>query len=206
MAIAPKLIYKYEPFTLRALQNLKAQSVYFASPKSFNDPYDCALTATLDDLKSDDIEMVKQAFREDAGSPKQLIEQLDLHPTDVLREQLIKGVQASIEKERTRFLATNGVTCFSENNDNLLMWSHYGGQYKGYCLEFRTDFEPFNKLIQVQYSNTMPKINIVEVMKNKNYDTFRQLIATKSDCWSYEKGGGRYTLKQTRCLLILPAR
>ena len=66
------------------------------------------------------------------------------------------------------------------------MWSHYGGQYKGMCLEFRTELEPFNKLLKVRYTKTMPQIDIVDLMKNKSWEQFFTLIATKSDCWSYE--------------------
>jgi hypothetical protein len=36
----PKFLYKYQPFSLQALQNLKNNCIYFNDPSSFNDPYD----------------------------------------------------------------------------------------------------------------------------------------------------------------------
>jgi hypothetical protein len=38
---APATIFKYEGCSLQSIQNLKKQSVYFAPPHRFNDPYDC---------------------------------------------------------------------------------------------------------------------------------------------------------------------
>ncbi len=46
----PKKLYKYEAFTEQSLKNLKAQAIYFGSPKNFNDPYDCALTPVITPL------------------------------------------------------------------------------------------------------------------------------------------------------------
>ena len=43
----PLRLYKYEPLTMQALHNLKSQIIYFGSPMSFNDPYDCALTPNI---------------------------------------------------------------------------------------------------------------------------------------------------------------
>lgn len=42
MSDHPPTLFKYEPFSLRAVQNLKQQAIYFGSPSGFNDPFDCA--------------------------------------------------------------------------------------------------------------------------------------------------------------------
>lgn len=80
------------------------------------------------------------------------------------------------------------MTCFTELNDNLLMWAHYGGQYRGFCLEFRTDDELFKKLRKVCYTDTMPQIDIVDCVVNRNFDQLlNSLFCTKSSPWAYEK-------------------
>ena len=43
-----------------------------------------------------------------------------------------------------------GITCLSEVKDDLLMWSHYGGKYKGFCLEFDSKYAPFTKTLKVK--------------------------------------------------------
>ena len=43
----PTTVFKYTPFTTQSLLNLAASSVYFGSPRDFNDPYDCAITMSI---------------------------------------------------------------------------------------------------------------------------------------------------------------
>ncbi len=53
--VKPKLIYKYENFNVQSIKNLKSQSIYFGSPKNFNDPYDCAIRAEIMDPTQEQI-------------------------------------------------------------------------------------------------------------------------------------------------------
>lgn len=41
-----------------------------------------------------------------------------------------------IQRLTDKFLKNSYVTCFSEKNDNFLMWSHYSSKHSGICLEF----------------------------------------------------------------------
>ena len=143
---APKTIFKYEDFTVHSLLNLKSQSVYFGSPRNFIDPYDCAITADIADPMPDELQRVVEHYLADPKVPAALKTPLVTVPSPELKEQLINGAKNALNDARDKFLTKNGVSCFSERNDDLLMWSHYGGRYKGFCLEFRTEYEPFNKL------------------------------------------------------------
>lgn len=58
----PLHLYKYEPLTTRALQNLKSQIIHFGSPLNFNDPYDCALTPNIKTPTDEDIEAIRHAY------------------------------------------------------------------------------------------------------------------------------------------------
>jgi hypothetical protein len=79
------------------------------------------------------------------------------------------------------------VTCFSEIPDNLLMWSHYGGRYKGFCLEFDTTTEALSKVKQVRYSATIPTLRSVDMFVRRSTDWIEEYFCTKSLSWSYEK-------------------
>jgi hypothetical protein len=92
-----------------------------------------------------------------------------------------------LKKNIDIFLNTKGVACFSETNNNLLMWAHYGGKYKGFCLEFKTEFEPFEDLRKVKYSENMPVFDTLSTFKYKEYDGVIDLVCTKSKSWEYEK-------------------
>ena len=92
----------------------------------------------------------------------------------------------SFEVTVNQFLKERGVTCFSEQNDNLLMWGHYGGRYKGICLEFSTKFEPFLKIQKVNYAKSLPAFDLSPLLLEK-IDVPIELFCTKSEDWAYEK-------------------
>jgi len=181
----PKRLYKYEAFTEQSLQNLKAQVIYFGSPKNFNDPYDCALVPILKPPSDSEVESIIASY---LNQP-------------VLKDNASGFLKPSAEKFRGIFLRANeraiktaqenfvyrGISCFSEVNNELLMWSHYGGKYKGFCLEFDTSHQPFEKAIKVKYSTEMPHIDPTSLLLNDDFDTVMDLFSTKSMSWSYER-------------------
>lgn len=85
MTTVPATIFKYESFTLRAIQNLKRQSVHFGSPKGFNDPYDCAITASIADPTPDQVETVKQYYLTASDTNDALKKLLTTLPPDQLK-------------------------------------------------------------------------------------------------------------------------
>jgi len=188
MADKPPVVYNYESFNVQSLLNLKAQSLYFSSPRNLNDPYDCAITATVRGPSSDEVELIRARYVNDKAIPGPRREQFRVMPSDELKRLLISSTKKGIADVREKFLNSKGVTCFSECHDDLLMWGHYGGHYKGFCLEFATSKEPFTKLRQVQYVDAIPQVDIADCMVNKNYDKLLDdLYCTKSSFWKYEK-------------------
>ncbi|MDR4485590.1 MAG: DUF2971 domain-containing protein [Nitrospirales bacterium] len=183
---APSRLYKYESLTARTLQNLKGQILYFGSPLAFNDPYDCALLPNIKKPTDEETEAVRAHYL----SQEQLTEQQRLEwmtqTTLEAREMLLRVAYDVIKQATDVFLKTRGVACFSEKNDDLLMWSHYGGRYKGVCLEFNTEIEPFEKIRPVRYLPTLPQLDIVNILLNNDGDAVLDLYCTKSASWSYE--------------------
>jgi hypothetical protein len=121
----PLRVYKYEPITVQTLRNLKDQKIFFGSPRRFNDPYDCALRATVVPPTDEELEQIREKLSLSPDLPKELLSSFQKLPADRLRETVLNAVAASIEQNGKEFLDKRGVTCFSETNDSLLMWSHY---------------------------------------------------------------------------------
>jgi hypothetical protein len=46
---------------------------------------------------------------------------------------------SEIRRLMRKFLENSSVTCFSEENNDFLMWSHYSSKHSGVCLEFSLD-------------------------------------------------------------------
>ncbi|MBL4832339.1 MAG: DUF2971 domain-containing protein [Pseudomonas sp.] len=181
----PEKLYKYEAFSVQSLLNLKNQVVYFAPPSGFNDPYDCALKADIEEMKPEETEKFKSIYLA-KDWPDHVKEALESKSPDELRPMLMRGARAACEEVIEKFIKSRGVSCFSEVNDELLMWAHYSDKYKGFCLEFDTSTELFEKAKKVKYADEMPTLNALSVFTDGKRGEVLDLFCTKSSAWKYE--------------------
>ena len=76
--------------------------------------------------------------------------------------------------------------CLSEIKDNILMWSHYSTDHRGFCLEFEvTEGGYFEKAEKAIYTvkNEYQEINLYE----NNEEILKSMLLVKSKDWEYEK-------------------
>jgi hypothetical protein len=160
----PAKIYKYRGDTIHSRENLRTDTIWMASPETYNDPYDSWLTFPLDTLltfleaalvdnfvaaaKLDGVISAKEI--EDAKkSPEPL--RAVLKNLQVLRSASAVefwGERAKTYSAQLVGYAKNAVSqieglrkrekvcSFSAISDSLLMWSHYADNHKGFCVEF----------------------------------------------------------------------
>jgi hypothetical protein len=200
MRVPPRL-YKYEPFSAQSLENLKNQVIYFGSPLQFNDPYDCALFPSIREPSDPDVEAIRSHYLTRETLPAQVRRDFETTPTPELRVVLLRIGKGVLEQEIEKFVSERGVSCFAERPNNLLMWSHYAGHHRGFCLEFRTDSEAFRKVRPVTYADKMPEFDLKAMLCDGDFDQILDLYSTKSTDWKYErewrcihdKGGTAYT-------------
>ena len=81
-----------------------------------------------------------------------------------------------------------GVFCLTEVNDNILMWSHYANQHKGFCIEFeRSDHNYLGgeACVPVFYpeDDQLPIYKPFDVIRP---ESFAGIATTKAKLWSYE--------------------
>lgn len=181
----PKRIYKYEPFNSRSLENLKAQSIYFGSPLAFNDPFDCAFTPGTRPLTDADLARVKKYYLEQEELPSRARDELEAASSDGLRVMFERAGRGALDHAIQDFLKRRGVSCFSEKSDDLLMWAHYAGSHKGFCLEFDTAYAPFDNMYKVRYETEVPQIDLVPMLMD-DHDQVMELFSTKAKAWEYE--------------------
>lgn len=189
----PLVVYKYEDAGELSLLNLKRGTIYFNSPSKFNDPYDCNFGFHMEDIS--DEEMLRYRSGESPFLRSKSIEiqkKFFETPIDEFRRILIKSAISILERTMQEIRSNMGIACFSEVNDNLLMWSHYSKSCKGICLEFDTNHPPFTKLNKVDYKTSLPSINALNILNQSNIETSNpgessKLWLTKSDNWKYEK-------------------
>lgn len=174
------------------LKSLQENKLWVASPKTFNDPYDCIMNI---DFKDEVLEKTKAVVQELFGDS--IANELLIKTTDV-QNQAVNNLKPEFDK-----IVKNGtkeiqeglfVSCFSElsNLYSILMWSHYANQHQGFCVEY--DYRAINRLrikdntiIPVLYSD---KPNICEIKNDSKAEALRYQLGiafTKSIEWEYEK-------------------
>jgi hypothetical protein len=187
----PKILYKYRTInqTKAILDNF---SFWFATPDSFNDPFDCNLSEVDTPSLGDAIKHFKRL-----GIQESVINQsIDLyrrHP-----EKLIELVKDTKEKS----ICSNGVLSLSEKYDDILMWSHYSEYHKGIVLglSLEDDLEFFVSPIRIDYKDNYEALNYLNDPEKSIIDTLK----IKSSQWKYEReiriyknNSGLYKINET---------
>lgn len=149
--------------------------IYFASPSTFNDPFE------LSPIFSAPTEQAIGKFLEKFAP------------------YLTKSARARVVRETTRKLQTHpmhavdtdwvaslGVLCLASDPKNLLMWGHYGASHKGVCLGFDASYAPFSTAKPIKYSSERPSIPLTE-SPLLNEAATDSILLTKSPHWKYEE-------------------
>jgi DUF2971 family protein len=202
-------LFKYRAFNDFALESLEFGKIWLSRPSSFNDPFDCSIDVinNLNDVKN-----FRELFRrlgKMRGLSKKSVQTITDH---YLHKGKVSHLgQHFIEEFLPKLsvvLSDIGVFCLSEIPDDILMWSHYGDQHKGFCVEYtRTNRNILGKLFvdafikhkypnqgfetyeprthRVIYSDLYPDINFTQIFENG--EALDKLVLTKSKQWSYER-------------------
>lgn len=73
------------------------------------------------------------------------------------------------------------------------MWAHYADSHKGFCIEYDipkliTYYQhPFSSVIEVKYSNNVPKIKPSLLSKKDILNVLQNINGRKSKAWEYEQ-------------------
>ena len=174
--------------------------IRFTQPTVFNDPFEMSprlnglLTAA--DILADD-EMMQRAQEEFDGLADDIRSRIEF---DQFLEKFVEVINDGVagkgildEVRHTliaRFLSQTGVLTMAERPDNLLMWSHYADQHRGFVIEFdtdhpffdqrRSDDDHFHHVRKVLYSDERPTTVLSAFLGEST-------LLTKSAEWEYEQ-------------------
>lgn len=159
---------------------LRLNRFWWSSPNQFNDPFDCIPRV-----------MFGQSVREKKRYARDMVRrQIGRASRNVRRKQWSKVARISNEEARDLVLARlseNGIACFSELSDSLLMWSHYADHHRGICFEFnQIDTDPPFIALPVRYSELRPVADVTRMVDAEN-SFVHAAIFTKAMCWAYER-------------------
>lgn len=148
-------LYKYSAFNSRSISALVTGKLWYPLPTTFNDPYDCTVVNYADEFLAEREALAKKIIPAQrlSGPADEQSKQVDRF-FQRMRKKFLESERnrdASIAEKFQRgaesmqaFMRSFGVLSLSETPRSILMWSHYGGQHSGICMEFERD--PGNKL------------------------------------------------------------
>ena len=104
--------------------------------------------------------------------------------------------QIDISHEVNKFLEfvdKSGVFSLSYNPLQELIWAHYGGSHRGFCIGYDiqklVEFEPsIHYLVDIQYSNAAPSLHLNDLLSaDSPIGVFQKKLGVKSKAWAYEE-------------------
>lgn len=138
-------LYKYSAFNARAMASLVTEKLWFANPSTFNDPFDCVFPnhalIHLERLQGRAAKHRAAAARRRKGEDEDIARVIRRLHDSFLNGANAKDIaltQKFVDGHNEMQLSINafGVLSLSATPRNILMWSHYGEQHAGICLEF----------------------------------------------------------------------
>ena len=154
----PEKLYKYRPFGVPALRTLTAAEVFYAHPNSFNDPLDSKPSIVPDipwneaenlwrqmvlgDARGSSIDhdLLVKRVADQRGSHQYMASQYGGRHDDggAGTEIYLRHICTDIDRLLQKALGSHGILSLGGKWDCPLMWSHYGDQHRGVCIEFST--------------------------------------------------------------------
>lgn len=218
----PQRIYKYRSYTPYARENLTSSTIWLASPDSYNDPYDCLLRFSGSSMASAFerglIDSFVTGYQLDIPVSKINEAKQSATPLETLRHNISgvgnpganpkqmaeffsklvpKYVESTVELLQA-MRSVMKLCSFSAVSDSILMWSHYGSNHQGFCIEYEIEkFDPddafLRNLYPVIYSQQLfdltPWGEKLVTGKREELTTLFPLLGVlqKFEGWAYEK-------------------
>jgi hypothetical protein len=193
-----KIVYKFRNWGNEHHKKLLTDNIiHFASPSSFNDPFDSTIPFRYD-LVSDK-ELMK-AYCQIIKNDEPNISRQEMRKK--AREELKKGIVKSPdypEKARAIIEQFNanmfGIFSLAGKYNDLLMWSHYANNHRGFCVGFKYEllvefctqyFFNKKKVLEnrpVIYQEDYP---ILIPTKEDDVEFMIRPLSYKSKVWEYE--------------------
>lgn len=166
-------LYKY--VTAKTAIRILKGSIRFTQPGAFNDPFELLpqfITPESFEPALQQISICCVSGRR-KGLYKSGKNEMDTYKSDIQARQIVSSLNKAV-----------GILCLSRNPESLLMWGHYGDEYRGAIVEFDESHEFFEGLIPVTYRKNRP---IYDVSDFFGLQFPIADLCVKPNDWSYEK-------------------
>lgn len=166
----PSILYKYRDWnTLEHKRLITHQELYFPSPSVFNDPFDGNIPIRWDLMSYEDcfhknLTLVEAyAKKESKGFQINFAERLT-KSKELFHPEIMK---CESEEQLEKWNKTIGLASFSKTKDNILMWSHYANNHKGFVVGLDTKSlirdHDFDYIDRMEYLGKYPIIRGTDI-------------------------------------------
>ncbi len=171
----PNRVYKFREFNEFTYKIILDSELYFASPKKFNDPFDCNLSYR-EEYSIDEIDEVYKNLENTKYTKEQLHSMYGS-----TSDKFVK----SFMKLNEQLISSSGILSLSKSNNNITMWSHYARNHTGLVFELHVneDFDFFTGYSIVNYRKDYEKLSYTKDDETELYNSF----ITKYTDWKYEE-------------------
>ncbi len=177
-----KYLFKYYSFNLYSLSVLIDRKVWFPKPARLNDPFDIDIDFTHK-ITPENLSYILGILKKRMISPDRLQLLKDDKNPDALN-QLKVILNSHFQDDKKNF----GIFCMSEDPKNILMWSCYSENHRGFCIQFTRSSD--NKLGNIEVTRPVNYYHypcpdpFSEEGSKRIYDEY---FCTKAECWKHEK-------------------
>lgn len=176
--------YKYRTTSKYSIEGLINNQVFFSGFEQFNDPFEFSNPMI-------DLSIYNQRAREELNRlySDGMFSKADyLHLLNAVKEpdQQMRESRLDLMNKISNGLHDFGVFCLSEVNDNILMWSHYGEEHKGFCIEFEdleSHLETESSLIPVNYIEEFQDLNDPAPLISLYVEMFSNFKGLDEESW-----------------------
>jgi hypothetical protein len=180
-------LYKYGRLGPHSEALFSGSAVWLAPPADLNDPFECCPWFTYEGTEEEIFKLIVTGFRKQ--NPRATHKEALAAATNIYRERRHHAVgfwEAMTALVIGDLRSKIGLYCLAERPDNILLWSHYASDHKGYCMEFEaTNRTPvFGEAQEVDYSETYPHVDFFKTPHDRQVDL---IFLTKHSGWRYEK-------------------
>ncbi len=194
-------LFKYTKIDEKRLKSLSEDAIWFEKPENFNDPYDSFLNINKKELLLNIQNHMGNWYNVEFKKLQDRLKR-EHNKSDAELETMMKAYQEAVcsvlEKNMPDIHdhSQKGlfVSCFSELKNSILMWSHYGDNHKGICLEYdflnsKNDEIFFKSIFPVVYSRELLDLTKYHTVEMKEFNNLIVVLAAifKSQDWFYEK-------------------
>jgi hypothetical protein len=188
---SPEYLYKYRSLSPqdtrdRTLDIIQRNRIFFASPTSFNDPFESNFVLRVSATPEQRINYWANGFirgGETKESADALAKTYDDEFTKTPNEYHEVELRKTLEQGISEGVA---LLSLSAKPDDLLMWAHYASSHTGVCLKFALSADQpfFAEAEPVEYQRDYPEFNYFTSPSNEK---LVKALLTKSEHWGYEE-------------------